>query len=63
MVGLQTLALPVGVRIPASQLFIPDKLALSSDIRGFPLWGDWWGPCVFWPVWLERSFNLKHPLS
>ena len=47
MVGLQTLALPVGVRIPASQLLIPHKLALSSDIREFPLWGDLWGPCVF----------------
>ena len=37
MVGLQSLDLPVGVRIPASQLLFPTNLAFLANALGFPL--------------------------
>ena len=44
MVGLQTLTLPVGVRIPASQLLILNDLISIRNSRKYVLWGILWGP-------------------
>ena len=39
MVGLQTLTLPVGVRIPASQLLILNDLISMRNSLKYVLWG------------------------